>query len=91
MKMHKQVLVVVIGISLAFSGSATAQRDASKCRTAVDRYNTARNNITAFVRDYAGCVSYSHDDENCSREFALLRSAQADFESAVSDSRSTCK
>jgi hypothetical protein len=89
--MHKQVLVVAIGFSLAFSGSAIAQRDAAKCRSAVDRYNTARNDIASFVRDYAGCVSYSRSDEDCSVEFGRLKSAQTELESAVSDSRSSCK
>ena len=91
MQMHKQVLVVTVGISLVLSGSAIAQRDAAKCRSAVDRYNTARNDIASFVRDYAGCVSYSRGDDDCSNEFGRVRSAQTEFESAVSDSRSSCK
>jgi hypothetical protein len=61
------------------------------CQSAVDGYNSAISDIEYQLRRYANCVSNSQGDDDCSSQFRRLRSAQMDFESAVSDYDNECK
>src|SRR5262245_41609148 len=82
---------IVCLLTLILSSAAMAQRDRAACRDAIDRYNSAVSDISSYLRRYASCVSGSQGRDDCSSEFRRLRSAQDDFESAVSAYRNDCE
>lgn len=61
------------------------------CRVATDAYNSAIDDVAFTLKRYATCVSESKGRDDCSSEFRRLRSAQDDFESAVSAVGSECQ
>jgi hypothetical protein len=61
------------------------------CDGAVSSYNSALSDIESALKRYANCVSSSRGSDDCSSEFRRLRSAQSDFESAVSEYQSECR
>jgi hypothetical protein len=61
------------------------------CNSAVDEYNSALDEIESYVRRYVNCVGRSQGNDDCSGEFRRLRSAQSDFETAVSNYGSYCQ
>jgi len=80
--MTKLIGAVALGIAL-FSGiAATADPDA--CPGASRIFKSAKNSVGDYLRRYASCVSRSNGHDKCSSEFSQLRSAQDDFEAAVS-------
>ncbi len=56
----------------------------AECEEAVSEYNSAISDISGALRRYTSCLSNSNGQDDCSSEFRRLRSAQGDFESAVS-------
>jgi hypothetical protein len=68
----------------------TASAEPDECRYAVSRYNSVLSDISSSLRRYANCVSESQGRDDCGSEFRHLRSAQDDFESAVSHFRGDC-
>jgi hypothetical protein len=62
----------------------------SECRDAVSEYNSAVSDISTALRRYTNCVSGSNGHDDCSSEFRRLKSAQSDFEDAVSKYGSEC-
>lgn len=74
---------------LSLGGSGTVQ-DPQQCQSAVDSYNAALDEISTRLRRYGSCVSDSQGEDDCSSEFRRLRSAQSDFEYAVSAYQSDC-
>jgi hypothetical protein len=77
-------------IGVACGGSAPVQ-DRQMCNSAIDGYNNAVSDISSRLRRYSSCVSGSQGNDDCSSEFRRLRSAQSDFESAVSQYRNYCQ
>lgn len=67
---------------------ATASAD---CKQTVDAYNTAIEEISSTIKRYSRCISNSEGHDECSSEFRRLRSAQGDFETAVSDYGFQCR
>jgi hypothetical protein len=61
------------------------------CDDAVSSYNSALSDIESALKRYANCVGSSRGSDDCSSEFRRLRSAQSDFESAVSDYQADCR
>ena len=55
-----------------------------ECQDAIESYNSATEDVSTALRGYSNCVSNSEGKDDCSVEFGSLRSAQDDFESAVS-------
>ena len=56
----------------------------------LSQYNSPKSDVTDALKLYAACVSDSDGHDDCSSEFSSLRSAQDDFESAVSEYESNC-
>jgi hypothetical protein len=77
--------IVILAIS-AFAANA----DPAECRQAIHEYNSAMAEVSDALRHYARCISDSQGHDDCSTEFSSLKSAQDDFESAVSDYESEC-
>lgn len=76
-----RLLRATIAILTCFVGPAAAD----ECSDAVDAYNSATSEISGYLRRYVGCVENSQGADDCSSEFRRLRSAQSDFETAVSN------
>ncbi|RWI41189.1 MAG: hypothetical protein EOQ93_31965 [Mesorhizobium sp.] len=80
--------MVAIATITAPAGNAWA--DAEDCQNAIASYNSATSDISYTLKRYANCVGDSQGKDDCDFEFRKLKSAQDDFESAVSDYRSNC-
>jgi hypothetical protein len=80
---------VAIGFCLILSASA-ARSGTDECAEALDKYNSVLSDLSDTLRGYARCVSDSKGRDDCALEFGRLKSAQDDFESAVSDYQSDC-
>jgi hypothetical protein len=79
----RQLTAIICGITfLGFSQTALAGR--AECQDAISQYNSAISDISTALRRYTNCVSGSNGQDDCSSEFRRLRSAQSDFEDAVS-------
>ena len=61
------------------------------CDDAVRSYNSAISDIESHLKRYTNCLSSSRGSDDCSSEFRRLRSAQSDYESAVSSYQSYCR
>jgi hypothetical protein len=81
-------VTLIAGVLVGLAGAARA--DPAGCRAAIDQYNSATSDISSALRRCAACVSGSQGRDDCSSEFRRLRSAQSDFESAVSEYESEC-
>jgi hypothetical protein len=68
------------------TGAATAD-----CSDASSTYNSAISDVSDAIRRYSRCLSSSDGHDDCSSEFRRLKSAQSDFESAVSNYESECR
>ena len=86
--MIKVVGAVALTIVLLAGVSAMADREA--CRGAILTFKSAKGSVGDYLRRYASCVSQSNGHDDCSREFSGLRSAQDNFELAVSDFDRDC-
>jgi hypothetical protein len=86
--MIKALGAVALTIVLLAGVSATADPEA--CRGALRILKSARGGVGDYLRRYASCVSRSNGRDDCSREFSGLRSAQDNFELAVSDFDRDC-
>lgn len=79
---------VIIAMPLTISIPAKADEEA--CRGATFVLRSAKTAVGDYLRRYASCVSRGDGRSDCSGEFSRLRSAQEDFESAVSDYQREC-
>lgn len=77
-------------VAAILSSGPVAGADAEECQAAINSYNSAIDEISTRLRRYSSCVSGSKGQDDCSSEFRRLRSAQSDFESAVSEYQSDC-
>ena len=85
--MFKSLNVFAVILSMCLStGHAYAD-----CNLAVSSYNSAISDIETRLRRYTQCLASSQGTDDCSSEFRRLRSAQSDFESAVSDYQLNCR
>lgn len=60
------------------------------CGEAIEGYNSAISEIEYQMGRYTRCLSDSAGEDDCNSEFRRLRSAQGDYESAVSGYRDEC-
>ena len=61
------------------------------CKSYIEQYNSAVDDISRYFKSYARCVSSSEGKDDCSLEFRRLKSAQSEFEDAVSGIGLYCK
>lgn len=76
---------------LTAASSQPAIGRASGCQDAIRSYSGAVDEISSTLRRYASCVESSRGQDDCSFEFGRIRSAQWDFESAVSSYKNECE
>lgn len=90
---ERRFMIKVIGaiaLTTVLLAGVSATADPEACRGAVRIFKSARGSVGDYLRRYASCVSQSNGHDDCSREFSGLRSAQDNFESAVSDFDRDC-
>jgi len=80
--------IVALGTVFVLSLTVAARAD---CDDAVQSYNSAISDIQSYLRRYTNCLSSSNGSDDCSSEFRRLRSAQSDYESAVSSYQQYCR
>lgn len=83
-------VIKIFGFSVALLSAAPALAGPNECKEAVDKYNQASTDISDYLRRYSSCVASSQGHDDCSSEFRRLKSAQDDFETAVSEYASGC-
>jgi hypothetical protein len=83
-----KIIRIAMAILACCFGISQAHAD---CSSAVSSYNSTLSDIDSYLKRYARCVAASSGTDDCSSEFRRLRSAQGDFESAVSDYQSYCR
>jgi hypothetical protein len=79
------------GLFLPLSMMTAVKADPAECREAIATYNAALSDVSEALRRYANFVRDSRAHDDCCTEFRRLRSAQDDFESAVSAYGSDCR
>jgi hypothetical protein len=80
--------IVALGVAFVLSLTGAVRAD---CDDAVQSYNSAISDIQSYLRRYTNCLSSSNGSDDCSSEFRRLRSAQSDYESAVSSYQLYCR
>lgn len=81
---------MILGAALALCLSRSSFADPSECQEATSAYNSAISDISTALQSYNSCLASTDGHDNCSGEFELLKSAQDDFEDAVSTHESEC-
>jgi hypothetical protein len=69
---------------------SVAAADPEACQEALNQLRSARSELADALRRYVSCLNSSEGHDDCSSEFGSLRSAQDDFESAVSYYEGEC-
>ncbi len=77
-------ILFAIAVPLLLVAHSAALASPTSCRDAIESYNTALGDIATTLKKYSNCVSNSEGRDDCSPEFRRLKSAQSDFELAVS-------
>ena len=81
---------IVFGVATTFFLTGAAFASPSECQEAFSEYKSGRSDISSALQLYANCVSTSDGHDDCSSEFEQLKSAQDDFEDAVSKYGTEC-
>lgn len=89
--MPKCINVLALGVSLFLGTTVATRADLEECQDAIAAYNSALSDVSVAVHAYANCVTASHGHDDCSLEFSTLKSAQSDFEDAVSAYETDCQ
>jgi hypothetical protein len=77
--------------AMLFSSASYSYASNSECSEAREKWSAARSDIRSKLRRYASCIDGNNGSDDCYSEFRRLKSAQSDFESAISDIRSDCR
>ena len=88
--MMKTRIFAALSVALALCFTTRSRADPTECQEAVSEYKSAREDIATALQAYANCLSGNDGHDDCSSEFGTLKSAQDDFEDAVSKYESEC-
>jgi hypothetical protein len=84
MTKSRSLLATILCVTSMLCFARNSYADPEECQDAISEYNSAISDISAALRHYTSCVSDSKGHDDCSSEFRRLKSAQDDFENAVS-------
>lgn len=87
--MRPATVIFAAAASLTVHASPAAAQ--YECKSSIEQYNSALNEISSYMRRYSNCIANSRGADDCSFEFRRLRNAQMEFESAVSGLKSYCE
>ena len=85
---QKEVLAMV---RVMRAKSASSDDDSEDCTDARERAESAASELADYARRLKNCAESGDISDDCSSEFRRVRSAQDDYESAVSDVSSNCR
>lgn len=88
---RRQIRSLTIMIAAAGVICTSVKPAKADCNLAISSYNSALSDIENYLRRYTRCLNSSDGADDCSSEFRRLRSAQSDFESAVSEYQLYCR
>lgn len=88
---QRRLRSLAILLALACLICTFAQPARADCNSAISSYNSAISDIESYLKRYTRCLSSSDGTDDCSSEFRRLRSAQSDFETAVSEYQLYCR
>jgi hypothetical protein len=91
MTAKRRVGLIICSMIAALCLSRTSVAGPTECQEAITDYKSARSDISTALQLYANCVASSDGHDDCSSEFEALKSAQDDFEDAVSRYDSDCQ
>jgi hypothetical protein len=83
-------VIILSAAALAISMPRWGHASVTDCQEAISQYNSAISDISSALRRYSNCLSSSRGHDDCYSEFRRLKSAQDDFESAVSKYGTEC-
>lgn len=63
---------------------------ANACQTAYQELSQEQSNLAGYLKRYVNCLSATDGTDDCSFEFRRVKSAQYDFETAVSNYKINC-
>ena len=89
----KTPLIILIALAgLLTSPSAAAEDDdiSEACADAGDSARAAASELATYARRLEICADDEDFDDDCSSDFRRVESAQADYESAVSEVANSC-
>ena len=86
----RQVIASAIVFLALLTTMSMASADPEACQGALNQLRSARSDVADALRRYVSCLNSSDGHDDCSSEFGSLRSAQDDFESAVSYYEGEC-
>jgi hypothetical protein len=75
--------LTLFALSVLFISVERSNADPESCRHAVDKYRSAKTDVTEALGRYADCIADRDGREDCHREFVLFGRKQDDLESAV--------
>lgn len=84
-----QAYAAAIGI-VAASIAAPAHA-AWDCESSINEIKSSRTDISYGLKRYVNCMTNSDGTDDCSTEFRRLKSAQDDYEGAVSGLQIYCR
>ena len=75
---------------LMFFIGPSALAGVEECRLALDRYTSAKHDISNSILLYLGCLRANDPQDDCSFEFQMLQFDQQEHELAVLDYQYDC-
>lgn len=80
----------ITGVILVLCPTQACRASPTECQEAISQYKSAMEDISTALRTYRSFLSNTDGHDDCSTEFATLKSAQDDLEEAVSNYGSDC-
>jgi hypothetical protein len=85
---QKEVLAMV---RVMRAKTSPADGDSEECIDAKERAESAASELADYARRLKNCAESGDTSDDCNSEFRRVKSAQYDYESAVSDVSSNCR
>ena len=86
----KRLLLSIFLVAATNASPQESRAGTEKCNDSIEGYNLAVSEVSDKLKRYSRCLSGSQGRDDCSSEFRRLRSAQNDFETAVSNYEADC-
>ncbi|WP_017182297.1 hypothetical protein [Sphingobium xenophagum] len=80
-----------VSVTIVIAMSNAPAWAAYDCSSSIDAYIAANQQVTSTLKRYISCLQNSAGKDDCNFEFRRVKSAQFDFESAVSDISINCE
>ena len=89
--MKRFLVIATSGLTFLLFFVVATIADPESCRDTLNQYKSAKSDVGGALIDYTNCIRSTDGHDDCSSEFSILKSAQDDFEVAVSEYESECQ